>query len=116
MQSVIQEETTGCGIASVANILGKSYPEMKKVANRMGIYASDKSLWSDTHYVRQLLAEFRVHTSEEEHPFSSWDNLPDLALLAIKHHYKDGNNFFGTGLYLKEKMERLLFWIRQVTY
>tara|TARA_R110001583_G_scaffold187126_1_gene348209 strand:- start:1 stop:213 length:213 start_codon:yes stop_codon:yes gene_type:complete len=53
---VIQEETTGCGIASVANIVGKTYPQMKAIANGMGIYASDKSLWSDTQYVRRMLA------------------------------------------------------------
>lgn len=45
---IIQEETTGCGIASVANVVGKSYAEMKALANSMGIYASDTSLWSDT--------------------------------------------------------------------
>lgn len=55
LKSVIQEETTGCGIASVANILGKTYSEMKATANAMGIYAEDKSLWSDTQYVRKML-------------------------------------------------------------
>ncbi len=40
---------------------------MKQIANKMGIYATDKSLWSDTHYVRRMLAEFSVNTSEEEH-------------------------------------------------
>lgn len=40
------------------------------------------------------MAEFRVNTSEEEHPFSTWDNLPDLALLSIKHHNEDGKNFW----------------------
>src|SRR5690554_7603402 len=57
LESVVQEETTGCGIASVANILGHSYPEMKAIANAMGIYASDKSLWSDTQYVRRMLLD-----------------------------------------------------------
>ncbi|MGJ8647229.1 hypothetical protein [Marinomonas colpomeniae] len=57
---VIQEETTGCGIASVANIVGKNYSEMKTIANNMGIYASDESLWSDTRYVRKLLSAFAV--------------------------------------------------------
>lgn len=52
---VIQEETTGYGIASVANILGKSYSEMKGIANAMGIYAEDKPLWSYTKYVRTML-------------------------------------------------------------
>jgi hypothetical protein len=60
----------------------------------MGIYASDKSLWSDTHYVRRMLAEFSVNISEEEHPFSTWDNLPNPAFLPIKHHYENGKNFW----------------------
>lgn len=51
LKPVVQEEVTGCGIASVANIAGKTYQEMKAIANDMGIYADDKSLWSDTHYV-----------------------------------------------------------------
>ncbi|MEL0638229.1 hypothetical protein V6259_15870 [Marinomonas sp. TI.3.20] len=36
LEPIIQEETTGCGIASAANILGKSYAEMKAIANNMG--------------------------------------------------------------------------------
>lgn len=94
MQPVIQEETTGCGIASVANILGKTYSQMKLIANEMSIYATDKSLWSDTQYVRHMLDAHGVGTSEEEHPFSSWDSLPDLALLSIKHHQENGKNFW----------------------
>lgn len=43
---------SGCGIASVANILGKTYAQMKAIANAMGIEATDDSLWSDTRYVR----------------------------------------------------------------
>jgi len=91
---VVQEEITGCGIASVANILGKTYDEMKSIANAMGIYASDKSLWSDTQYVRRMLASAGVKTSTNEIPFESWGALPDLALLSIKHHQEDGKNFW----------------------
>jgi hypothetical protein len=91
---VIQEEKTGCGIASVANILGKTYAEMKEIANAMGIYASDKSLWSDTQYVRCMLSAAGVETSADELPFESWDTLPDLALLSIKHHQENGKNFW----------------------
>tara|TARA_R110000868_G_scaffold252716_1_gene509432 strand:+ start:2819 stop:3223 length:405 start_codon:yes stop_codon:yes gene_type:complete len=91
---VIQEETTGCGIASVANIVGKTYPQMKAIANGMGIYASDKSLWSDTQYVRRMLASEGIETSENEIPFTSWSVLPDVALLAIKYHQEEGKNFW----------------------
>ena len=93
-KAVVQEETTGCGIASTANILGKTYSEMKAIANAMGIYASDKSLWSDTQYVRRLLSSAGVQTSQDEVPFESWQALPDLALLAIKHHQEEGKDFW----------------------
>jgi len=94
MQPVIQEETTGCGIAAVANILGKTYSEMKAIANAMGIYAADKRLWSDTGYVRHLLSSEGVVTSRNEIPFESWDALPDLALLSIKYYQEAGRNFW----------------------
>ncbi|HZX52000.1 MAG TPA: hypothetical protein VFE95_08320 [Pseudomonas sp.] len=93
-KAIVQEETTGCGIASVANILGKPYSEMKAIANAMGIYASDKSLWSDTQYVRRLLSSAGVQISQDEVPFESWQALPDLALLAIKHHQEEGKDFW----------------------
>jgi hypothetical protein len=91
---VVQEETTGCAIAAVANILGKTYSDMKAIANGMGIYASDKALWSDTHYVRRMLANAGVQTSSSEEPFVSWEALPNLALLSIKHHQESGVNFW----------------------
>lgn len=94
LKPVVQEETTGCGIASVANILGKTYSEMKATANAMGIHASDKSLWSDTQYVRRMLSRAGIMTSDEETPFESWETLPDLALLSIKHHREEGKNFW----------------------
>lgn len=91
---IIQEETTGCGIASVANVVGKSYAEMKALANSMGIYASDTSLWSDTQYVRHMLSRVGVEATENEILFESWGALPDLALLAIKHHQEEGRDFW----------------------
>lgn len=91
---VIQEEATGCGIAAVANILGKTYPQMKAIANKMGIYADDKSLWSDTDYVRGLLLNAGAYVSNEETSFESWARLPNLALLAIKHHREEGINYW----------------------
>lgn len=94
LKPVVQEEATGCGIASVANILGKTYSEMKATANALGIYAEDQSLWSDTQYVRKMLSHVGVETSADEIPFESWDALPDLALLSIKHHQENGRRFW----------------------
>ena len=94
LKVIVQEEVTGCGIASVANIVGKTYQEMKEIANDIGIYANDKSLWSDTQYVRKLLAHSGFKTSDNEVLFNSWYALPDLALLSIKYHEEDGINFW----------------------
>lgn len=94
IKPVVQEEMTGCGIASVANILGRTYAEMKSIANAMGIHASDKSLWSDTQHVRRMLSSVGIETSTNEIPFESWDTLPNLALLSIKHHREDDKDFW----------------------
>ena len=92
--TIIQEEKTGCGIASVANIAGLSYSEVKKTANSLGIFAEDKALFSDTLYIRRLLKYYGVETSEDEIPFKSWQSLPDCALLAVNHRKEDNFIFW----------------------
>ncbi|MGB0205253.1 MAG: hypothetical protein ACPF9K_09425 [Neptuniibacter sp.] len=94
MNPIIQEEVTGCGIASAAALKQISYQEAKEVANNLGIYADDSTLWSDTVYVRKLLASLGISTSDQETPFSTWETLPDKALLAIKWHEENGKPFW----------------------
>ncbi|QKE41922.1 MAG: hypothetical protein HO274_11835 [Ferrovum myxofaciens] len=93
MKPVTQEEISGCGIASVATLAGISYQEAKTVANSLGIFA-ESSLWSDTRHVRVLLGYFGILAGEGELPFSSWEKLPDLALLSIKWHLEGGRPFW----------------------
>ena len=88
MKPVVQLERTGCGIASVAVLAGVSYRQAQGVANRLGIFAGDSRLWSETHHVRRLLKEYGVRPAHTEVPFTSWEALPDLALLAVKWHTK----------------------------
>ena len=94
MKPVVQEEKTGCGIASVATLAGVTYGQAKRVANQMGIHAEDTRLWSDTQYVRTLLKHYDIHYSTKEEPFVSWGALPDCALLAIKWHLEQGRPFW----------------------
>lgn len=94
MKVIIQEEKTGCGIASVANIVNVSYANVKQKANSIGIFAEDKALYSDTGYIRRLLAEFNVETSNREVNFTTWEELPDLALLSIKYHLENAIPFW----------------------
>ena len=94
MKPVIQEELTGCGIASVAALAGITYQEAKSAANRLGIFAEDQRLWSETHHIRTLLRHFEFQASHAELPFQSWASLPDLALLSTKWHLERGRPFW----------------------
>lgn len=86
VKPVIQLEPTGCGIASAAAISGLTYPRAKAIANRLGIFAHDESLWSDTTHVPRLLRHLGMRPAPRPIPFRTWTMLPDLALLAIKWH------------------------------
>jgi hypothetical protein len=86
MNPIVQEDRTGCGIASVAAIAGKRYSVVKRAANRLGIGVTDSKLWSETGHVRRLLDFFGVAAGERECAFVSWSKLPPCALLAIKWH------------------------------
>lgn len=91
---VIQEEATGCAIASAAAIAGLSYKQAKERANSLGIYANDPKLWSQTNYIRELLASLGYAAAHQELAFEEWDYLPDCALLAIKWHEHKGKAFW----------------------
>lgn len=86
MKPVVQLEQTGCGIAAVVALVGANYDQAKRMANRLGIFADDPALWSETDPVRRLLKEYGFRLARTETPFTSWEALPDLALLAIKWH------------------------------
>ncbi len=102
MKPVVQQELTGCGIASVAALAGVSYATAKRVANHMGIVAEDPRLWSETTYVRRLLRRHRLRASPGETPFVSWSALPHRALLAIKWHRVKGRAFWHWVVYVRD--------------
>lgn len=102
MKPVIQQEITGCAIASSAAIAGISYKEAKKIANGLGIYADDVALWSEKNYIRKLLSNLGIKTSNKEKPFSSWASLPDLALLSTKWHLEKGKAYWHWAVFVRE--------------
>jgi hypothetical protein len=102
MKPVVQQERTGCGIASVAAIAGVDYARAKARANQLGIFAEDPKLWSDTKYVRRLLSTFGISVSGKERKFVSWAKMPTLALLAIKWHLEKGRPFWHWVVFVRE--------------
>ncbi len=103
MKPVVQADRTGCGIASVAAIVGVTYARSKAVAASLGIFVSDSALWSDTTPVRRLLAQFGLRAPRTTIPFQSWNDLPDCALLAIKWHLEEGRPFWHWVVFVREQ-------------
>ena len=103
MKPIVQEDPTGCGIASVAALVGRPYTVVKKAAAALGIDVSDPRLWSDTAHVRRLLAFYRRAAGEKEEPFVSWARLPARALLAIKWHREKAGPAWHWVVFIREE-------------
>ena len=102
MKPVVQEEPTGCAIASAAAIAGITYQEAKSIANHIGIYAEDSSLWSEIDHIRRLLGKLGIRTAGMEIPFSGWEDLPDCALLSIKWHEIEGQPYWHWVVFVRD--------------
>ena len=102
MKPIVQNDKTGCGIASSAALAGVSYKEAKQVANDIGIHVEDQSLWSDSQYVKNLLAKLGVKTGSEEIPFESWDSLPNYALISTRWHMEKGKPYWHWAVFVRE--------------
>src|SRR5512139_999134 len=117
MKPVVQLERTGCGIAVVATMAGVPYRQAQRTANRLGIFAHDRRLWSETAHVRRLLREYRLRPASTEQPFRSWSRLPDLALLAIKWHCEYGQSCWHWVVFVRDgEGERVLDSNRSLTH
>lgn len=102
MKPVIQEEKTGCAIASSAAIAGVSYKEARKIAHSIGMYAEDSNLWSETNFIRKLTKKFGIKTGKQEIPFTGWESLPNCALLSIKWHIERGKPHWHWVVFVRE--------------
>ena len=108
IEPVIQEEVSGCGISCVATLAQKTYKEVKTIANENGIFAEDERLWSETNYVRTLLKKFNIKAETCETKFSSWEELPNLALLSIKYRIENGRPFWHWVVFKRENGQNIV--------
>ncbi len=105
MKLVLQKDVTGCGFACVAMLAGTTYKIVKNAANQKQISVEDPKLWSETKYIRTLLTHFGINISPSEKPFQNWNQLPNLALLAIKWHQKKGDTYWHWTIFVRKKTE-----------
>jgi ABC-type bacteriocin/lantibiotic exporter with double-glycine peptidase domain len=103
MNPVIQQDNTGCAIASAAAIANITYEQAKQVASSLNINVNDPTLWSDTASIRTLLKQLGVKTSTKKTSFTDWPSLPNCALMAIKWHKEGNKPYWHWVVFVREK-------------
>lgn len=90
MRRIIQEDTTGCGISCIAMLTRQPYSKIKRSLLEMPGFTKDDYFYTDASDLRVLASKHKVVLAKRIRKFTSWSNIPDKSLLAIK--YKKGKN------------------------
>lgn len=89
MQRIVQVDSTGCGLACVAMLAGRSYEQVKRKSIRLGILNDKEPFYTVTQDLRELLANYNI-SSKPGRKVRKWESLPDKAILAINHQENYG--------------------------
>lgn len=83
MKVVPQVDGTGCGIACIATLAGKSYEEVRSVALDKLTFPRAGEFYTKTSDLVILGKAFGVSViSKRRKPFAGYDALPDFAILS----------------------------------
>jgi len=88
MRRVIQRDITGCGLACIAMLSGKSYSEVRKKAmDKLG-FEDHGVFYTNTSQLVSLGREFSLNLGKRRRKFKGYDALPNIAILAINYREK----------------------------
>ena len=90
MQPVVQEHREGCMLACAAMLANLTYGDVAVIAEKLGICAGDKRLYTSTEPMHRLLTRLGIGAVASVSDFRTWQELPDRCLLATKWHIKHG--------------------------
>ncbi len=88
---VIQDDSTGCGLACVAMLSGYSYAHVRKKAIEKKILQTNGDFYTNFSDIRNLLIEFKI-TAGERKLKRQWKNLPLKSIVEINFN-KDTKNW-----------------------
>lgn len=90
MQRIIQIDSTGCGLACVAMLAGRSYEQVKRNSIRLGILEESGPFYTVAKNLRELLRSYNI-SCDSGGKIRKWESLPDKAILAINHQEKSNS-------------------------
>ena len=85
MRRVIQEDTTGCGLACIAMLSGRKYKDVRQVALNEFEFDDGGAFYTGTRDLVNLGQCFSLKIGNRRRKFKSFDLLPNKAILAINY-------------------------------
>jgi len=88
IKRVGQKDEKGCGIACVAMVTGKTYPQAKKFFLERVFLPTDRKLHTRHYQLRRALRMLRVAT--EKRAFRNWRSIVSLSIVPINRMQDSG--------------------------
>ena len=81
LKRVEQGDDSGCGIACVAMVTGRTYPQTKRFFVAHVFLPTDRKPLTRHYQLRRALLKLRVHT--EKRLFRNWRSIESLSIVPI---------------------------------
>jgi len=85
---VQQEDENGCGIACVAMVTGKTYPQAKRFFVEHVFLPTDRKPHTRHYQVRRALRKLRIAT--EKRVFRTWRSIESISIVPINRRQDSG--------------------------
>lgn len=100
IKRILQEDATGCGLACIAMIVGKTYAEVKKIALDNEILEEKRTFYTKDKHLISLLDYFNFK-AKKERKVSQWPLVQTLSIVAI--NYKKNNDSWHWVVYVPDE-------------
>ena len=88
LKRIEQGDDSGCGIACVAMVTGKTYPQAKRFFVEHVFLPTDRKPLTRHYQLRRALQKLRITT--EKRLFRSWRSIEDLSIVPINRRQDSG--------------------------
>lgn len=87
VRRILQEDSTGCGLACVAMVAGTSYAKVKAIAIRLGIAGERPPYYTSAKNLSMLMRELGLRSSKER-MLSDWKAFSSPSIVGINFNEK----------------------------
>lgn len=100
IKRILQEDATGCGLACVAMIVGKTYAEVKKMALDNGILEEKRTFYTISSDLINLLDCFNFK-AQRGRKVNHWSSVQTVSIVAI--NFRESNKSWHWVVYVPDE-------------